>query len=168
MSFPTPDNEAGRLATLRRLAILDSAPDPAFDKITRLAKGLFDVDIALVSLVDEHRQWFKSACGFSATETGRDVAICAHAIMQQDLFIVPDASKDDRFKDNPFVTGPPHIRFYAGAPLVCEDGNTIGTLCIINSKQRKPLTDSEKDVLLQLADEVVKLIERSAVPEAAA
>ncbi|MFM5486675.1 GAF domain-containing protein, partial [Aeromonas veronii] len=112
-----PDNERLRLDALRRLAILDSPAEERFDRITRMARNMFDVPIALVSLVDENRQWFKSCCGLPVLETPRDISFCGHAILGEELFVVEDAAQDPRFSDNPLVTGEPHIRFYAGHPL---------------------------------------------------
>jgi CheY-like chemotaxis protein len=142
-----PQSEALRLATLRMTGLLDTGFEERFDRITRLAKAMFNVPIALVSLVDKDRQWFKSCCGLPATvrETPRDHAFCAHAILQDDVFVVADAFQDERFADNPLVSGAPHVRFYAGYPLriPVECGNddsngmaAIGTFCVIDSKPR--------------------------------
>ncbi len=153
-----PTNEEARLEALRASNILDTEPDPAFDHLTRLARGMFDAEVALVSLVDEDRQWFKSTCGLDASETPRDISFCTHAVLAGELLMVPDATKDARFKDNPLVTGPPHIRFYCGAPLKTEEGLTIGTLCIVDSRKRKPLTKPEQQTLRDLAVQVMRLI----------
>ena len=123
---PLPATERARLAALRRYAILDSAPDPVLDRITCFAARQFNMPIAVISLVDENRQWFQATCGLDATETGRDVAFCAHAILDTDVFVVPDARCDPRFAANPLVTGPPHVRFYAGAQLVNPQGHALG------------------------------------------
>ena len=131
-----PKNEMARLKTLRSLNILDSAPEERFDRLTRMAKRLFNVPIALVSLVDENRQWFKSCIGLSASETPRDISFCGHAILGSEIFIIPDATKDERFSDNPLVIEEPNIRFYAGCPLRFTDGSRIGTLCIIDQTPR--------------------------------
>jgi len=128
-----PANEAARLSALRRLSILDTPPDERFDRITRLARRIFDVSVALVSLVDADRQWFKSQQGTDLCETGRDVSFCGHAILNDGPFIVEHTLMDPRFFDNPFVNGPPHIRFYAGQPIKSPDGFNIGTLCLIDS-----------------------------------
>jgi len=112
-----PKNEVERLYALRTLKILDSSHEERFDRITRMAKRMFNVSISLVSIIDEDRQWFKSTQGLELSETPRDISFCAHAINQDNLFIVPDASKDKRFFDNPLVTGGLKIRFYAGCPL---------------------------------------------------
>ncbi|KAL7512785.1 hypothetical protein ACHAXN_010769 [Cyclotella atomus] len=141
-----PPTEELRVATLRKTGLLDSSFEERFDRITRLAKSMFNVPIALVSLVDSDRQWFKACCGLpeGVRETPRDHAFCAHAILQDDVFVVPDAFQDERFADNPLVSGPPHVRFYAGYPLKipvqddkCGCGTvSIGTICIIDSKPR--------------------------------
>jgi diguanylate cyclase (GGDEF)-like protein len=131
-----PKNEAERLQALRTLRILDTSHEERFDRVTRMARRMFGVSISLVSLVDEDRQWFKSAQGLEALETPRDVSFCAHAIIQNDLFIIPDTLKDERFSDNPLVTGEPNIRFYAGYPLKIGKGLKIGTLCLIDQEPR--------------------------------
>lgn len=145
-----PENEAERLAALKKLKILDTDAEERFDKLTRLAKRLFNVEIALVSLVDAERQWFKSKQGLDACETGRDISFCGHAILDDVIFEVPDASKDTRFSDNPLVTGPPDIRFYAGVPLSTSEGYRIGTLCIIDSFPRK-LSKTDLQTLKDIA-----------------
>jgi GAF domain-containing protein len=137
IAAPTPDNEAERLAALYALLILDTPREARFDKIVEFAASEFDVPIALISLIDSDRQWFKSSVGLSACETGRDVSFCGHAILLADIMEVPDAAADVRFADNPLVTGPPHIRYYAGAPLALPDGNTLGTLCLIDTRPRR-------------------------------
>lgn len=131
-----PLNEHNRLRTLRSLDVLDTPPEERFDRLTRLARRLFQVPISVVSLVDMNRQWFKSCIGLDATETSRDISFCGHAILQDDIFVIPDALEDPRFADNPLVTGAPGIRFYAGCPLVMRDGSKVGTLCIIDSSPR--------------------------------
>ncbi|EGR7975890.1 sensor domain-containing diguanylate cyclase [Vibrio vulnificus] len=145
-----PDNEPQRIADLHSLHILDTAAEERFDRVTRIARRLFDVPIALVSLVDEDRQWFKSCFGLNASETPRDISFCGHAILGTDTLIVEDASQDERFADNPLVTGTPHIRFYAGVPLFYEDKSCLGTLCIIDSKPRT-LNAEERLDLIDLA-----------------
>lgn len=133
----TPPDEDIRIDALRRLGILDTSFDERFDRLTRLAKHLFGVPIALVSLVDEDRQWFKSCQGLDASETPRDISFCGHAILGDDVFLIQDAALDTRFHDNPLVIGEPHIRFYAGCPLTVTGGNKIGTLCVIDRKPRE-------------------------------
>jgi anti-sigma regulatory factor (Ser/Thr protein kinase) len=129
-------DESGRLDALRRHRILDTDPEQAFDDLTLLASQICATPIALISLVDEDRQWFKSRVGIDVHETSRSVSLCAHAIEQTDLFVVPDALTDDRFRNNPMVTGRPNLRFYAGAPLVTRDGHALGTLCVIDREPR--------------------------------
>ncbi|MGY1893377.1 GGDEF domain-containing protein [Pseudomonas jessenii] len=146
-----PANEAARIQVLHGLDLLDSAPEERFDRLTRLAKRLFNVPIALVTLVDKDRQWFKSCVGLDATETSRDVSFCGHAILQNELLLVPDAREDVRFHDNPLVTGAPNIRFYAGYPLTVPNGNKMGTLCLIDTKPRD-LDDEERALLRDLAE----------------
>jgi len=145
---PIPANEAQRLQALQCTGLLDGPPEERFDRLTRLARRLFDVPIALVSLVDANRQWFKSCMGMDAAETLRDHAFCAHAILQDKVFIIPDACADPRFADNPLVTGEPHIRFYAGRPLKTVDGFPLGTLCLIDRRPR----DFSPDDLAALED----------------
>ena len=132
-----PDNEAQRLRALRARAILDAPAEERFDRLTRLAQHMFGTQMALVSLVDAERQWFKSHQGLNACETGRDISFCGHAILADDIFEIADARLDPRFADNPLVSGPPHIRFYASAPLATADGYRIGTLCIIDDQPRQ-------------------------------
>ena len=148
-----PANEIERHVSLCRLDILDTEPDEGFDRITRLAQAYFKVPIALVSFVDSERQWFKSRQGLDATETPRDISFCGHAILGEEIFCVPDTLEDQRFADNPLVTGPPNIRFYAGAPLSARDGMKVGTLCIIDTKPRI-LSEEDLCVLRDLADGV--------------
>ena len=147
----TPANEAPRLQALRVRAMLDTPAEERFDRLTRLAQHLFGVQIALVSLIDADRQWFKSRQGLDVCETARDISFCGHAILASDLFVVPDATLDARFADNPLVLGAPHIRFYAGAPLSSSDGYRLGTLCIIDSTPRT-LSDKEHLMLRDMAD----------------
>ena len=133
---PLHPDEEKRLAALRRLDVLDTDPEPAFDRVTRISQRLFDAPISLVSLVDRDRQWFKSRRGLAVTETPRDASFCAHAILGDGVMVVPDAAADPRFVDNPLVVGDPDIRFYAGAPLRNPDGLPVGTLCVIDTKPR--------------------------------
>lgn len=137
LSAPAPDNEAERLAALYALLILDTPREERFDRIVAFATSEFDVPIALISLIDGERQWFKSNVGMPMCETGRDVSFCGHAILRDDIMVIPDAADDARFADNPMVTGSPHIRFYAGAPLLTPQGHALGTLCIIDTKPRQ-------------------------------
>ncbi|WP_372871861.1 diguanylate cyclase [Shewanella sp.] len=146
LTAPIPFDETERLEALRGLRILDTEAEERFDRLTRLARRLFDVPICLISLVDQDRQWFKSCLGLSATETSRDISFCGHAIMQSDIFIVEDALGDDRFSDNPLVRGDPYIRFYAGFPLTLSSGYRMGTLCIIDRRPRQFDAESYKDL----------------------
>jgi signal transduction histidine kinase len=150
-----PSNERQRLAALRSFDILDTEAEEAFDRFTRIAARILDVPIALVSLVDEARQWFKSHHGIAATETPRDWAFCAYAVQNDALLVVDDATKDPRFADNPLVIGAPDIRFYAGAPLRTRDNFSIGTLCVIDSRPRRGLAPGQAELLSDLADAVV-------------
>ena len=131
-----PDDEAERVAALRRLAILDTPPEERFDRHTRIASALFKVPISLVSLIDEDRQWFKSCFGTDVCESSRESSFCAHAVASGDMLIVPDALQDDRFRDNPMVSDGPRIRFYAGALIHSPEGKRIGTLCILDVRPR--------------------------------
>ena len=145
---PKPADEAARLDTLHSLSILDTPPEERFDRLTRLARRLFDVPIALVSLVDDDRQWFKSHAGLDVTQTSRDVSFCSHALLAGNTMVIQDALNDDRFHDNPLVTGAPGIRFYAGRPLAAPNGAPIGTLCLIDTRPRS----LEPDELALLGD----------------
>jgi PAS domain S-box-containing protein len=154
-----PPDEEARLAALRSYDILDTTPELAFDDITRIAAEICGTPIALISLIDEGRQWFKSRIGLEAAETSRDLAFCAHAILHADhVMVVPDASIDPRFADNPLVTSAPNIRFYAGAPIVSPDGHGLGTLCIIDDKARSISSDQEA-ALAALSRQVVAQLE---------
>lgn len=151
MTAPLPPNEPERLAALREAGLLDTPPEQVFDDIVQLASEICSTPISLVSLVDEHRQWFKAKVGLAATETSRDVSFCAHAILQpKDLFIVPDAQRDPRFRQNQLVVGDPGISFYAGMPLVTATGHSLGTLCVIDRRPRE-LTPAQMDSLRRLA-----------------
>lgn len=153
-----PSNEAMRLSKLVDLGILDTPADDELDRVTRLARKLFDVDTALVSLIDEKRQWFKSAAGLDAKETPRDISFCGHAILGDTTFVVNDASKDERFFDNPLVTGAPYIRFYAGHPLQSIEGYNLGTLCLLDSQPRE-FSQTQADSLVDLAKIVEKYLQ---------
>ena len=154
MKAPLPINEAARINTLYEYEILDTDPEQAFDDLTRLAAYICGTPTAVISLVDTDRQWFKSKVGLDATETPRDVAFCAHAILKPDVFIVKDAHQDIRFADNPLVTSGPNLRFYAGAPLITEDDVAVGTICTIDYKPRD-LTPEQQNALKILARQVV-------------
>ena len=156
---PIPINEKDRVAELARLNILDTLAELNFDAITELAAKLFKAPIALISLVDGNRQWFKSKVGLQADETLRAVSFCGHAICEDGTFVVPDATRDPRFASNPLVTGAPFIRFYAGAQLLSSKGHALGTLCIIDTAPRPPLTAGEEDMLRHLARITMSQIE---------
>jgi GAF domain-containing protein len=158
MKAPMPDNEALRLAALKEYRILDTAAEQAYDDITALAAYVCDVPIAMISLVDESRQWFKSKLGLNQQETPRDVAFCAHAILQSEPLIVRDALKDVRFADSALVTREPYIRFYAGFPLSTPDGFALGTLCAIDRRPRV-LSADRKTAMRALARQVMALFE---------
>ena len=132
----TATAETDRLAALRRYRILDTEPEQRFDDLALLASHICGTPMALITLVDEHRQWFKARVGVSVAETSRAISFCTHAIQERDLFVVCDATTDERFRDNPQVTGDSHIRFYAGAPLVTPDGHALGTLCVVDRTPR--------------------------------
>ncbi|MEM1439306.1 MAG: sensor domain-containing diguanylate cyclase [Pseudomonadota bacterium] len=153
-----PIDEAARISSLRALQILDSYPEDRFDRVTKLAKQIFDVDICLISLVDSHRQWFKSRQGLDATETRRDISFCGHAILDDAVLYVEDAAEDERFHDNPLVTEDPDIRFYAGRPIKAPEGQRIGTLCLID---RAPRTLSNKE--LEILDDLARMVEEEFV-----
>jgi len=150
-----PKDEERRLASLRSLSILDTEPEGRFDRITRLASALFNAPIALISLVDEDRQWFKSCSGLNVKETSRDAAFCAHVVHDREPMIIEDAFLDARFADNPLVTNEPRIRFYAGCPLILDDGACVGSLCVIDTRPRS-LDASDLARLRDLADLAVR------------
>ncbi len=139
---PIPENEARRLDALRKLNLLDTPIEERFERITKFACRLFDVSISTISLIDSNREWFKSCQGMSNREGARDVSFCGHAVLESDLLIIPDAQQDERFQDNPMVTGKPFIRFYAGHSLKGPDGYNVGVFCIKDQKS-KQMTDGE-------------------------
>ena len=152
-----PNNEKSRLKSLRSLNILDTSPEERFNRLTRMAIKIFDVPMALVSLVDSERQWFKSAIGLNIQETPRDISFCGHAILGNDPFIIPDTTKDNRFYDNPLVLQDPNIRFYAGCPIRSLNGSKLGTLCILDNQTRELSADDIKllnDLALMVENEL--------------
>ena len=153
-----PSDESKRLQTLRDLRLLDTPPEERFDRVTRLAKQIFSTPIALVSLVDADRQWFKSRQGLDAEETSRDISFCGHAILDDKIMVVNDAETDLRFCDNPLVCGDPSIRFYAGYPLAAPDGSRVGTLCIIDDKPKEMSNEQ-----LQLLRELGRMVEEELI-----
>lgn len=145
-----PSDEEERLAALRALDILDSDPEDRYDRITQLALRLFEVPIAYVAMVDANRQWFKSCFGLPFTETAREVSFCGHAILEEDVLVIPDATADPRFADNPMVVEPPRVRFYAGRPLRAGDGHKVGTLCLMSQEPRE-FGEGDRELLEALA-----------------
>jgi GAF domain-containing protein len=152
-----PENEADRLKALYELDILDSEAEESFDDLTRLAGYICEAPIAAITFIDSERQWFKSPSDFPVSETPRNISFCAHAILQSEPFIVPNALDDERFKDNPFVTSEHNIRFYAGAPLTTEQGFELGTLCVMDTEPRT-LTTGQIAALKVLRNQVINLI----------
>ena len=155
---PYPANEAQRLDALRQAHILDTPPEEAFDDLTRLAAHICGVPIAAVSLIDSDRQWFKSVLGLEVRETPRSAAFCGHTILQTEMFAVSDASADERFAENPLVTDDPHIRFYAGVPLLTPEGFAVGSLCVFDRVPRH-LTADQETALRTLARQAAGQIE---------
>jgi diguanylate cyclase (GGDEF)-like protein len=162
---PIPANEADRIASLHRMNLVSSPREADLDRITRVAQKLFVTEISLISLIDHYRQWFKSRIGLAVPETPRDISFCGHAIAADKLFVVSDAARDDRFHDNPLVTGGPNIRFYAGQPIKNSEGFNIGTLCIISPKVRE-LSDEESEALADLGRMVEIVLEARDLGEA--
>ena len=158
MTTPAKHTEARRLKVLWQYEILDTIPEEVFDDLTELAARICEAPIALISLIDEDRQWFKAKVGVTVKETSRDISFCAHAIKQQGLFIIPDATQDLRFANNPLVTSDPKIRFYAGAPLITPDGYALGTLCVIDKVPRE-LRSEQQQALRVLARHVMMQLE---------
>ncbi len=157
--YPIPADEDERLARLAEYQVVGTPTEGGYDHIIELAADLFDTPIALMSLVEKERQWLKARVGLAVEETSRDVSFCAHAIMGEEVFVVPDALHDARFSQNPLVTGAPNIRFYAGAPLVERSGHKLGAVCVIDSKPRDMLTDKQQRVLSSLAKLVMDRLE---------
>jgi GAF domain-containing protein len=158
MKAQLPSNESERLAALKAYHVLDTETEQSYDDITTLAAHICNVPIAMISLVDEVRQWFKSKVGLEQQETSRDVAFCAHAILQNEPFTVRDATKDRRFADSALVTGEPHIRFYAGIPLINPEGLALGTLCVVDHQPRR-LSTAQQKALQALSRQVMALLE---------
>jgi len=156
---PVPADEPERLAALARTGLLDTPPAGAFDRITRSVAGLLNVPMALISLVDEKRQWFLSRFGVDVSETPREVSFCGHAVAARESLLVVDTWRDPRFAGNPLVTGAPHIRAYLGVPLLSEDGHALGTLCVLDRRVRA-FTPEEQQIVERYARAVGHLIRR--------
>lgn len=165
-AYPRPDNDVQRVAFLADLSILDTAPDENLDRITELCREIFGVPVAVITLVTDERQWFKSVQGLDVCETSRDVAFCNYTILTDEIFEVVDATVDPRFTDNALVVGDPHIRYYAGAPLI-YDGVRLGALCLIGFEARNPLDDTQQHVLRSLAAMVIRELRLQRVLRAA-
>ena len=148
---PLPPNEAERMQALRDLLILDTPPEERFDRVVKFVAEQLDMPVAMVSLIDENRQWFKSCFGVDLEETPRATSFCGHTILGEETLLVEDTQLDDRFVDNPFVVGAPHVRFYAGAPISSPSGHRVGTLCVLDTRPRV-LDATELAVLRALRD----------------
>ncbi|WP_024696036.1 GGDEF and EAL domain-containing protein [Pseudomonas syringae] len=155
---PIPFNESQRLLRITELCVLENTADEVFEEIVAMAAEFFETPIALISIVDEHRQWFRARIGLAAQETPRDLSFCAYAILSDELFEVTDATLDERFKDNALVTGHPNIRYYAGAPLITDDGIALGSLCVIDTKPREPMSARQSSMLQRFASLVMQRI----------
>jgi DNA-binding response OmpR family regulator len=158
-----PNDEEARLAAVYRLGLLDTDPEERFDRHARIAAAAFDAPIALVSLIDRERQWYKAHYGFDFSETSRDMGFCSHAILGDEPLVVNDTLRDDRFAENPVVIGDPHVRFYAGIPLHAADGARVGAFCIVDSKPRT-LSAAQ----LRMLQDLARLVEEELEPGAAA
>jgi GAF domain-containing protein len=158
MAAPSPKNETERLRVLQHYGIMDSLPEDSFNDIVYLASEICEVPVCLISFIDETRQWFKAKKGLETCETSRDLAFCAHTILNDEILVVPDATKDARFYNNPLVLGEPYVRFYAGAPLISPSRHKLGTLCIIDHQPRQ-LSTVQLNSIKILAKQVVKLLE---------
>jgi GAF domain-containing protein len=157
---PKPNDEELRLAATRALGLWDTPPEERFDRITRVAAALFNVPIALIALMERDREWFKSCCGLKIREVLRDDSFCSHAIFERRPLVISDALMDERFADNPHVTGDPGVRFYAGHPLILSNGCCVGTLCILDTKPRH-LDDTGISLMGDLAQFAVREMEPS-------
>jgi GAF domain-containing protein len=156
---PIPPDEPQRMQTLREYKVLDTPPEAVYDDIAHVAAGVCDTPVALITLVDGTRNWFKARVGVDVTESPRDLSFCGHAILRSEIFEVTDASVDERFADNPLVTSAPMIRFYAGAPLITPDGYKLGTICAIDVRPRR-LSEAQRDTLAALSRLVMRQLDR--------
>ncbi|HBE51870.1 MAG TPA: hybrid sensor histidine kinase/response regulator, partial [Cyanobacteria bacterium UBA11369] len=158
MKTTLPDNEAERLAAIRHYQIIDTDPESAFDDLARLAAHICGTPIALINLIDGNRQWFKSKLGLDVTEMPRDFGLCPQCIEQGDILVIPDTLADDRFAKNPVVTAAPHIRFYAGVPLIAPGGQIIGTLCVADIVPHQPSL-AQVEALQALSRQIISQLE---------